>query len=81
MVQKRGEVENILKVSFPGPILVRKGSGNDVFLTRSRDEIVLDIEKRDVKPLYWDQVTAHFSDHLSVNKCYFPVKKKIAKLG
>ena len=24
---------------------------------------------------------AHFLDHVSVKKCYFPIKKKIAKLG
>ena len=43
--EKRGEVENILKISSPGPVLLRRGSQRDVYLTRSRDQIVLDIEK------------------------------------
>lgn len=62
--EKRGEVENILKISSPGPVLLRRGSQRDVYLTRSRDQIVLDIEKRDVKPLYWDQITSHFGGML-----------------
>ena len=62
MTQKKGEIENILKITSPGPVLLRRGSQRDIYLTRSRDQIIVDIEKRDVKPFYWDQITAHFGE-------------------
>ena len=48
MTQKKGEIENILKITSPGPVLLRRGSQRDIYLTRSRDQIIVDIEKRDV---------------------------------
>lgn len=60
MLTKNQEVKNIIKISSPGGFAVREDKTNNISITRVRDEIVLDIETKDIKPLYFDQVSAKF---------------------
>ena len=74
MTTKNQEVTNIIKISKPGDILLRRGSGNTIFLTKTRDDLVLDVAKRDVKSLYFDETAAQiFMTSPEYVKGIFPV--------
>jgi len=75
MTTKNQEVTNILKISTRGGFLLRRETSNNISITKVRDEIVLDVEKRDVKPLYFDELSAKlFLNSPEYRAGIFPVK-------
>ena len=69
------KVKNIIKISAPGGSRVRVDKTNTISVTKNRDEIVLDIETKDIKPLYFDEISAKiFMNSPEYRAGIFPVK-------
>ena len=56
MLTKNQEVKNIIKISSPGGFAVREDKTNNISITRLRKYLLT----KDIKPLYFDQVSAKF---------------------
>ena len=75
MTTKNQELKNIIKISSKGGFLLRRERTNTISITRVRDELVLETEKRDIKPLYFDELSAQlFMTSPEYTQGIFPLK-------